>query len=49
MEADIREDLILSMMGNCCWFLQSEMDVQYKRKSKYLKHVLAFWPHIILS
>lgn len=41
MEADIREILILSMMGNCCSFLQSEIDVQYKQKSKCLKHVLA--------
>ena len=27
-----------SMMGDYCWFLQRETDVQFRRKSKCLKH-----------
>lgn len=33
-----------SMTADYCWFLQRETDVQYKHKSKCLKHFWERWP-----
>ena len=38
MENRYREKFNRSMMGNYCWFLQRETDVQFRRKSKCSKH-----------